>query len=382
MSNFSKQFRSAVAAVILAGLLPAPVAFAKGHGGGGHGGGSRSFGGSMSGKNFSNTKSFSGGNNSFRFNSGNNKVVPFKNGNTGFTGIGKPHNSLQTLSNSTQSQSISRLKTSNVLRHQGKNADVLSNGPALGGAHGTSLKKFNGNLGNVLGMPGQGGGMGNGGGKGNGNGMGGKWSHNCHWPSNFFFPGYAPYYWPTPGSYACGPTVIYQTVPQPVVVEVPPAYPTTTSPVQPASATEPVSTPPSATPTTQGVDLVLDTIELAEPATLVGGPVYRVKFRNQGTMAAGAFRVGLVAGFEDRPIEESPRAVADVPGLGASQTGEVQLQLPLGSMKLIGASTVSSKEFSFLAGAVDVDEAVSESDKTNNVASVARSEVQPEDSVH
>jgi len=34
-------------------------------------------------------------------------------------------------------------------------------------------------------------------------------------------------------------------------------------------------------------DLVLEDVHLASPATLVAGPAYTVKFRNQGTADAG-----------------------------------------------------------------------------------------------
>jgi len=382
MFSFQNKFRSTVAAAVLVGLLPAQ-AIAKGHGGGGnHGGGNH--GGSRGGMSQRMSSGFSSSKSMGRVMSnkiGSTKVVPFKNGNTGITGIGQPKGSRQGQpkfdpSKLGQKQTQPKFDPSKFgyqgQKHQNQGSSKKS----------SVLDKFNGKVGQFVGKPfphgqghhGQGGGMGNGGGKGQGNGMGGKWSHKCHWPSNFCFSGYLPYYWPTPGSYACSPTVIYETAPVVVqVVEVPPAYPTTPSPatgVQPASATT-----PAVETTTPNVDLVLESIELADPTESTSGPVYRVRFRNVGTTPAGRFRVGLVAGYENRSIEESPRAVADVPGLGPSQVGEVQLRLPLGSMLLVGTSTGSSNEFSFLAAAVDVDEAVKETDKTNNVASVARGEL-------
>jgi len=140
-----------------------------------------------------------------------------------------------------------------------------------------------------------------------------------------------------------------------------------------AAAQSPANLPEAAT--SPGVDLVLESIELIKQKDPTSRPLYRVRFRNVGTTPAGRFRIGLVAGFENRSIEESPRAVAEVAGLGPSQVGEVQLSLPKESPQVVGTSSADADDFSFLAAAVDVDESVKETDKTNNVASVARSEL-------
>jgi hypothetical protein len=325
----------------------------------------------MMSRSSSGAMNFSGASKALRANnSSSNQRAFLNNGKTGGSGLGQKKNGAKPLVHVARSRSFKPLDAVEVFKQ--KNG-TPSDGVNLSGSHGSPWKKtgvahkFNGHLPSIAGLPavgskglGQGGAIGSSAGKGIHGCLGGKWSPRCHGPWNFFFPCYAPYYWPTPGSYTC-PTVIYHTCPQPVVV---------------VAEAQPVSPATTVAPATSHVDLVLDSIELAQPATPTSGPVYRIRFHNQGTVDAGAFRVGLVMGFDDRPIEDSPRAVADVPGLAASQGAAVELRLPLGSTKLATASAANSSEFSFLAGAVDVDEAVSESNKTNNVASVSRGELQ------
>ncbi len=110
------------------------------------------------------------------------------------------------------------------------------------------------------------------------------------------------------------------------------------------SPTADVAAPPVATAAampplvTEGADLVLENIELAAPATLVAGPAYRVKFRNQGTAAAGKFEVAVLAGLDAKLTAEAPRAVVEINSLAAGQSGEVTLRLPQSAMNMAGGT--------------------------------------------
>src|SRR5262249_31712353 len=115
-----------------------------------------------------------------------------------------------------------------------------------------------------------------------------------------------------------------------------------------------------------GIDLALEDLQFAQPATLVAGPAYRVKFRNQGTQAAGKFRVGLLGAVGGKASPDAPRAAVEVPALAAGQTGEVTIRLPRSA----------SAAYSELVVAVDLDGAVSELDKDNNVALVERAQLE------
>ncbi len=121
------------------------------------------------------------------------------------------------------------------------------------------------------------------------------------------------------------------------------------------------------------VDLVLEDIHLLEPATLVAGPAYRVKFRNQGLATAGAFRVGVIAALEGKMTDS--HAVVDVLGLEAGQSVEIALRLPQSAMQLVSANGQVTA-FDTLAVMVDVDGIVNESDKANNGAAIARSSLE------
>lgn len=206
--------------------------------------------------------------------------------------------------------------------------------------------------GGVNGGPGNGGNGGNGGGGGNGpgNGTGGGKYGNCHkcpWP--IFWPIYQGGYWNNcyygPGYY--NTPVIYNSSSPVFVNDIVPAY------------------------GTARVDLVLEDVQFMEPATLLVGPAYRVKFRNQGLTAAGKFRVGLVAAVDGQATEQSPKALVDVAGLASGSATEVTIRLPVTAMKLTG-SNGQSTVFTHLLVAADFDNSVIESDKTNNVAIIER----------
>jgi hypothetical protein len=150
-----------------------------------------------------------------------------------------------------------------------------------------------------------------------------------------------------------------------------PATPATTDVVAQPTATDATITPP----VVDGADLVLENIELAAPATLVAGPAYRVKFRNQGTAAAGKFEVAVVAGLDGQLTADAPRAVVDVNSLAAGQSGEVTLRLPQSALKMPGAVDGKPAVFTHLFVAVDLMNTVAETDETNNTAVVERAAV-------
>jgi CARDB len=152
----------------------------------------------------------------------------------------------------------------------------------------------------------------------------------------------------------------------------------------PAADTTPMATAPpegapiaAATPTTPvtaaaNVDLVLEDVQLTAPATLVAGPAYTVKFRNQGTAAAGKFLVGVLVGLDGQLTADAPRAIVEVPALAADEVKQVTLRLPLGAMKMAGKSGDQATAFTHLFIGIDLTNAVAETDKTNNTAVVER----------
>ena len=135
----------------------------------------------------------------------------------------------------------------------------------------------------------------------------------------------------------------------------------------------PVVVPASATVDygTARVDLVLEDVQYVEPATMLVGPAYRVKFRNQGLSAVGKFRVALVASIDGQASEQSPKALVEVAGLASGESSEVTVRLPVTAMKLAGTDGKTTI-FTHLLVAADFDNSVVESDKTNNVAIIER----------
>jgi hypothetical protein len=155
-----------------------------------------------------------------------------------------------------------------------------------------------------------------------------------------------------------------------------PGSPIVSAPTQTSSeASDPNSTARPVVADRGGVDLVLEDVKYVEPATQFVGPAYRVKFRNQGLAAAGKFRVMLLASFGDRLTQNSPNAVVDVASLGSGQATEVTVRMPRAAMNLTAANGQLTP-FTHLSVVLDVDNAVNESDETNNDATIARSELE------
>ena len=114
---------------------------------------------------------------------------------------------------------------------------------------------------------------------------------------------------------------------------------------------------------------MLEDVKLAAPATLVAGPAYTVKFRNQGTEAAGKFQVAILAGLDGKLTEDAPRAFVEVSSTAAGEAKEVTLRLPQSALKLTGVDGKPTF-FTHLFIAVDLMNTVAETDKTNNTAVV------------
>jgi hypothetical protein len=120
--------------------------------------------------------------------------------------------------------------------------------------------------------------------------------------------------------------------------------------------------PPAAAETeTPLADLVLVDVELAEEATGLAGPAYRLRFMNQGLAATPKFIAAAITSNDGNAAADAPRAVVEVPGMAAGEDRAMVLRLPRGKSK-------------YLILALDLKGAVAETDKDNNVALVERGE--------
>ena len=158
---------------------------------------------------------------------------------------------------------------------------------------------------------------------------------------------------------ASGTTDVASNLPSPSLVA--PA-------VQPAAATSPAIA--------SSIDLVLEDVTLVQKATLAAGPAYRVQFRNQGTDAAGKFVVGILALIDGVSPSDAPHALVEVPGLAAGDVATVTLRLPQAATRLVSVSHATPTMFTKLAVAIDVDNRVSETDKSNNGVVIDRTSLE------
>ena len=124
------------------------------------------------------------------------------------------------------------------------------------------------------------------------------------------------------------------------------------------------------------VDLVLEDVKYIEPATETAGPVYRMKLRNLGARAAGKFRIGAFAERDGKLSDDAPQVVKEVASLPAGGVSEVTLRLPLSAVRFVSTSSVEPVAFDQLLVVVDLDNSIVESDKSNNVASLERTDLE------
>jgi hypothetical protein len=149
-------------------------------------------------------------------------------------------------------------------------------------------------------------------------------------------------------------------VSQPSVLEAPGLLP---------EETAPAAGPDGVGGATGEVDLVLEDLSLAAPATKIAGPAYRLKFRNQGTAAATSFHVVMLAGLGVQPTAGAPRAIVQVPALAAGEVIDVMLRLPASAINMAGADG-RPRAMTHLFVALDFADAIAEVDELNNLAIV------------
>jgi hypothetical protein len=131
---------------------------------------------------------------------------------------------------------------------------------------------------------------------------------------------------------------------------------------------EPVAAPP--VEGTATVDLMLEDVQLAAPATIVAGPAYLVTLRNQSTIPVGRFHVAVLAGLNGSLTESAPQASSEVALLQPGEATSVLLRLPNTAMQMISNGQVT--QFTHLFVATDLMNAIAESDESNNIAILDR----------
>jgi hypothetical protein len=172
-------------------------------------------------------------------------------------------------------------------------------------------------------------------------------------------------------SYATPSVQPTQSYAAPVSVQAPSYTPTVVTQsvaYQPTPAVAPVddsqvpSTPKDVS--AAGADLVLEDVKLFADATMVAGPAYSVRYRNQGVKPTAKFSVAVLASPDANLHEDSPRVVMKVNPLYPGEMQEIILRLP-------------KCEFSHLIVMVDATEGVEELDESNNAAVLERASLAP-----
>lgn len=123
------------------------------------------------------------------------------------------------------------------------------------------------------------------------------------------------------------------------------------------------------------VDLLVEDITLASPATKVAGPAYKIIVRNQGSEPAAKFHIGLFASLDGKVGEQNPKAFLEVRDLAPNTSGEYTIRLPKSADKMLDPISKETKPFTYLATAVDFFGVQAEADESNNTAIVPRAEI-------
>jgi hypothetical protein len=187
-----------------------------------------------------------------------------------------------------------------------------------------------------------------------GNGCGFNWNVGC---GNWTFGNCGCGYWP--GYFGCG-------YPYPSYPVYTPTYFTTMPIVEviPTSTTivlnEPAVPPsPSATQaTTRDIDLAVKEVHVVEGATATRGALYRITIINKGpTNLDVATRVAALGIKDNRPTDDTPRAIETLKGLNVGESTNVDVRMP-----------VAANDLPKLLVAVEIPDMFKDTDESNNVA--------------
>jgi len=124
------------------------------------------------------------------------------------------------------------------------------------------------------------------------------------------------------------------------------------------------------------VDLLVEDISLAAPATKVAGPAYKITVRNQGSEPAAKFHIGLFASLDGKVNDQVPKAFLEVRDLAPNTSGEYTIRLPKAADKMLDPESKETKPFKNIAIAVYFFGTQLEADESNNAAMLLRSEVE------
>lgn len=144
-----------------------------------------------------------------------------------------------------------------------------------------------------------------------------------------------------------------------------------------APAAQAVPTAPSAA---SAPDLKLESVALVDQGSVTAGsgPTYRVLIRNVSTAdVADPFTVTLVAAKEDRSFDgETPRTDESVISLAAGQEKTLDVRLPVEALTCETDPSGKDVPFATLLVLVDGYAKLTESNRDNNAAAIARNEIE------
>lgn len=212
--------------------------------------------------------------------------------------------------------------------------------------------------------------------------------HHHHNP-NWSWIGYStPWVYPVGGYHQgghCVPTVIDNpTVVEQPVVQAPAAGAVATQPEAATAATDPASVPPATkeqvAAEAAAADLELRSVFQLDPGSIANGvgPTYRVVVKNvSATNVDSPFSVTLVAAKADRSFDgTTPRTDEPVLELAAGAEKLLDIRLPVESLSCEKDAQNNEAPFSTLLVVIDGYAKLSESNRDNNAAAVARLDVE------
>jgi hypothetical protein len=144
-------------------------------------------------------------------------------------------------------------------------------------------------------------------------------------------------------------------------------------------AAEPAEVMNAAAP---AIDLEVIDIRLVDVGNLEQGtgPRLRVFCRNNGKLEAPKFLVSMMANVGKDLTSAAHLVTVESVGIKPGKTQAIDVQLPVGVLKMTSAKDKWPKPFEILAATADSDDSLRESNEDNNVLKLARDAIKPLDS--
>ncbi len=144
----------------------------------------------------------------------------------------------------------------------------------------------------------------------------------------------------------------------------------------PLGPAEPVEVMGAAAP---AIDLELVDIRLVDVGNIQAnvGPRFRLFCRNNGKLEAPKFQINVMADLGKKLTPTAHLVTVECVGIKPGKTQAIDIQLPVGVLKMTTANDKWPKPFELLVAVANSDDSLLESNKDNNALARTRDAIKP-----